>query len=241
MMKRRNMVGALKFDETAPTEFYVFDRAAKKLVATYHAPASFFFHSINAYDKDDTVVLDVVGYDDASVVESLYFAKLLQRAPPSEKFKVQETRRYTLTDISSGEEPTTIRKVNFTRPAPGVYPELPRVNDDYFTKPYTFFYALNLLDPSLPVGATGNSLSKANVETGEYLIWKEENCLPGEPIFIADPNGQEEDDGVLLSVVLDEVKGASFLAVINAKNMEEIARAEVNSVVPFGFHGAFKY
>jgi torulene dioxygenase len=78
------------------------------------------------------------------------------------------------------------------------------------------------------------------METGEHWIWKEDDCKPSEPIFIADPHGQEEDDGVLLSVVLDEVKGASFLAVIDAKNMKEIARAEVNSVVPFGFHGAFK-
>ncbi|KAL8734561.1 MAG: hypothetical protein Q9166_001461 [cf. Caloplaca sp. 2 TL-2023] len=32
---------------------------------------------------------------------------------------------------------------------------------------------------------------------------------PGEPIFVADPNGKEEDNGVLLSVVLDRIIGKS--------------------------------
>lgn len=239
-MQTQSIAGAMKFDSEAPCEFYVFDRSAKKLVATYHAPGFFFFHSINAYEKDDTLVLDVIGYEDASVIESLYFSNLLQKIPSTEKFKVQETRRYLLRDISAIVDPTTARKATWTAPATGVYPELPRVSDNYFATDYTYFYAMNLLDPFESNAVIGNSLCKVDMETGEHWIWKEDDCKPSEPIFIADPHGQEEDDGVLLSVVLDEVKGASFLAVIDAKNMKEIARAEVNSVVPFGFHGAFK-
>ena len=60
---------------------------------------------------------------------------------------------------------------------------------------------------------------------------------PGEPIFLADPDGVDEDDGVCLSVVLDGTKGKSHLLVLDAKTFEEVGRAEMEVVVPFGFHG----
>lgn len=50
---------------------------------------------------------------------------------------------------------------------------------------------------------------------------------------------QREDDGVLLSVVLDGGTGTSFLFVLNASSLEELARAEVPNHIPFGFHGQY--
>lgn len=55
--------------------------------------------------------------------------------------------------------------------------------------------------------------------------------------LIADPEGTEEDDGVLMTVVLDGVRGDSDLLVLEAKTMREVGRANVGSVVGFGFHG----
>lgn len=49
----------------------------------------------------------------------------------------------------------------------------------------------------------------------------------------------EEDDGVLLSVVLDEVEGKSSMVVVDAKEMKEVGRAEMEGVFPVGFHGVF--
>jgi torulene dioxygenase len=37
--------------------------------------------------------------------------------------------------------------------------------------------------------------------------------------------------------VLDAVEKRSYLVVLDAKNMEEIARAEMANVFPIGFHG----
>ena len=44
---------------------------------------------------------------------------------------------------------------------------------------------------------------------------------------------------MLLSVVLDGRTGNSFLLVLDASSLEEIARAEVPHQIPFGFHGQF--
>jgi len=63
--------------------------------------------------------------------------------------------------------------------------------------------------------------------------------VPGEPIFVPSPEAKAEDDGVVLSVVLDGKRTKSMLLVLNARDMTELARAEMEIPFPLGFHGAF--
>jgi len=53
------------------------------------------------------------------------------------------------------------------------------------------------------------------------------------------PEAGAEDDGVLLSLVLDAAAGRSFLLVLDARDLSELARASAPHPVPFGFHGEF--
>lgn len=46
-------------------------------------------------------------------------------------------------------------------------------------------------------------LVKTDVETHASLRWYETECYPGEPVFVAKPGSEREDEGVVLSVVLD--------------------------------------
>ena len=48
----------------------------------------------------------------------------------------------------------------------------------------------------------------------------EAGCSPGEPVFVAAPGAEAEDDGVLLSVVFDARSGRSFLLVLDAADLE---------------------
>ena len=83
-----------------------------------------------------------------------------------------------------------------------------------------------------------NRLVRRSCDDGQDLIWVEEGCYPGKPIFVPKPGGAP-DNGVLLSVVLAANRSTSFLLVLDATTMREIARAQVPHVVPFGFHGSF--
>jgi carotenoid cleavage dioxygenase-like enzyme len=58
-------------------------------------------------------------------------------------------------------------------------------------------------------------------------------------VFVAAPDAGNEAEGVLLSVVLDGRNDSSFLLVLDASSMTEIARAECPHQIPFGFHGNF--
>jgi len=82
------------------------------------------------------------------------------------------------------------------------------------------------------------------------LTWAAQGCFPSEPVFVprseADPlreqQGEEagaEDDGYLLSTVFDCSRQESFLLVLDAAHMTELARCYTGMVIPFDIHGEF--
>lgn len=112
--------------------------------------------------------------------------------------------------------------------------ELPTINPRYATKRNRFCYGL----PSRGLSTLVDTISKTNMDTGEAILWNNPvGHTPGEPIFVARPGGQVEDDGVLLSVVLDGNKGVSYLLCLDATTMKELGRAEVGFAIGLGFHG----
>jgi carotenoid cleavage dioxygenase-like enzyme len=54
------------------------------------------------------------------------------------------------------------------------------------------------------------------------------------------PGAVDEDDGAVLSVVLDAAAGNSYLAVLDARSFSELARVDAPHHIPFGFHGIFR-
>ena len=83
------------------------------------------------------------------------------------------------------------------------------------------------------------SNQQVNVATKEVKSWQAENCYPSEPVFIPNPNAQDEDDGVVLSAVIGIKGQRSFLLVLDAKDMKEIARGYVPVQLKPMIHGEF--
>ena len=114
--------------------------------------------------------------------------------------------------------------------------ELPRINYKRTNmKDYDFMYAAGIHS----IGDFTNRLIKINVKSKDFAVWSEKGCHPGEPVFVARPRGVSEDDGLVLSVVLNSNRGNSFLLVLNAQSFEEIVRAEVPHHIPYGIHGQY--
>ena len=78
-------------------------------------------------------------------------------------------------------------------------------------------------------------------------LWRPEasTAYPGEAVFVPRPEAKDEDDGVLLSVVLEvdlESCRPHFLVALDARTMKEIARANFNHrelQIPPSIHGIF--
>jgi beta,beta-carotene 9',10'-dioxygenase len=200
------------------TRFRVLDLASGDVLATAHGPAFFAFHHINAFERDGEIVLDLCGYDDAGVIGALYLDRV--RSLPLQVPKAA-LHRYRL--------PLSGSRDVIREPLPGdARLDLPRFDYDRCNgRPYRYVYG---------VGNIFEDITKVDLENG-VTRWSEPGCYPGEPVFVRTPGTEREDDGVLLSVVLDAVRGTSFLLILDATDLTEIARARVPHHIPFGFHG----
>lgn len=67
----------------------------------------------------------------------------------------------------------------------------------------------------------------------------EEDTYPSEPVFIADPNGTEDDDGVILTKLHLGQDGETALLVLDAHDLSELARIKSGTISPIDFHGVF--
>lgn len=114
--------------------------------------------------------------------------------------------------------------------------ELPRINyEAHAGKPYRYVWGTGIQTK----GDFLDSIVKIDTQTGKVATWYAAGLYPGEPVFVPSPSAAAEDDGVLLSVVLDIDKELSFLLVLDAASLTEMARAAAPHAIPFHFHGNF--
>jgi beta,beta-carotene 9',10'-dioxygenase len=204
------------------TRFTLVDRATGKATGGFETDACFAFHHVNAYEDGDQVVVDMCAFPDAGIIEDLYLERLRAGKP----VQAPELTRFRLH--------TRDRSVSRERLADGEI-ELPRINYGRCNeRPYRYVWG-NATGPAFWL----EQIVKIDTTDGASLYWSQPGCYPGEPVFVARPQAEAEDDGVLLSVVLDASAGTSFLLVLDAADLRELARARVPHHIPFGFHGQF--
>ncbi len=207
-----------------PARFLIFRRSDGGLETEATADCFFAFHHVNAYEEGGQVHVDIAAYKDAGVVKSLYLDNLRGGNGQSLDLPPIQLRRYTVPLAGGAATSRVIVDQSL---------ELPRINYKHNGRDYAYAYFAGS-DSDLFF----NRLVKVDVRTGAKWTWSEDSCYPGEAVFVASPDARAEDDGVLLSVVLD-TRQSSFLLVLDASNFKEIARATVPHSIPFGFHGQY--
>ena len=248
----RNLLDAMEFEPDRKNIWLVVDRRNDQgLVGMFESDPFFAFHPVNAWEQASEtekekvdIVADIPTYPNLDILKRFYYHNMKGTAPGALNYvdgKGETSKptlmRFKLPGVGSTNIPTTSKpgKVEIVLTAPKEdTPELPTFNPLRATKPSRYIYG---------VCDRGNStffdgLIKYDTETRSSTARVTHAQSPGEPIFLPDPEGQEEDDGVCLSVVLDGTKGKSHLLVLDARSFEEVGRAEMETVVPFGFHGS---
>ncbi len=203
------------------TKFHLFDRATGNGIGPFETDARFAFHHVNSYEEDGEVVVDICTFPDAGIVQDLYLERLRAGKPVApgylERFRISPEAG-SVTSERLIDESLELPRINYGR-----------CNE----RPYRYVWGLGIGHGWL------DRIVKADVVERRSTTWSEENCFPGEPVFVAAPDADDEGEGVLLSIVLDGRKGNSFLLVLDARSLDELARAEVPHHIPFGFHGQF--
>jgi beta,beta-carotene 9',10'-dioxygenase len=210
-------------------QFIVMSKEDGRIVGRYSSSAFFSFHHINAFERDDEVIVDISAYPEARVIDALYLERLRGNAPDVDGSPRSELRRYHLPLHGSSVTYEVLSEYGI---------ELPAINyRRYNTHDYGVAYGVgqNRQHPE----ALDNLLIRVDVRERTTKVWSEANCYPGEPVLAEAPDARAEDDGVILSVVLNANRGNSFLLVLDAHSFEELGRAEVPHHIPQGFHGEF--
>ncbi|KAM3497886.1 hypothetical protein MY10362_008774 [Beauveria mimosiformis] len=246
-----------------PCQWVVVDRSGRGVVARFATPAGFFFHSVNAFEetaKDEEeqgsatrtyLNLDYIHYETTATLYAMYYDVILRRNGAADAFWSDRAtaksmrprfvrRRFALPagveepQISAAAASAATAPEVLSIPAPHVG-ELPTINPAYACRPYRYVYSVPTRGLST---AIGECLAKTDLVTRDALIWSgPKGHTPSEGIFVARPGAVDEDDGVLLSVVLDGEGKRSYLLCLDARTMTETGRAEADFAIAIGLHG----
>ncbi|XP_016060839.1 PREDICTED: beta,beta-carotene 9',10'-oxygenase isoform X2 [Miniopterus natalensis] len=252
----------ISWEPQCTTRFHVVNKCSGELLPGKYCSKPFVtFHQINAFEDQGCVVIDLCCQDDGRSLE-IYQLQNLRKAGKEldQVYNSAATsfpRRFVLPlhvslDAPEGENlsPLSYSSASATKQADGkiwctyenLYPEnleggieFPQINYGQVSgKKYRFFYGCGFQH------LVGDSLVKVDVVNKTLKVWREDGFYPAEPVFVPVPGTSEEDGGVILSVVITPNQNKSnFLLVLDAKNFEELGRAEVPVQMPYGFHGTF--
>lgn len=224
----RNFMDAYSFRKDVDTEFTIISRHGKGVIAKYKTSAFFCFHTINAFERDDAIHIDLCYYDDTTILDDFKLPDLASATAISPA----TFARFTLPNISAAssrgsDEP---KHASIRRFTDGTI-ELPRIHPKFKQQDYRFVYGISNENQVF------DAIVKLDVTNGKRVIWTDANAIAAEPIFVPNPDGKEEDDGCVLVTVLDANAKKSSLIVLDAKSMKEVANAQVPQIIPFHFHG----
>jgi len=226
LLMGRTILDSYQWRPLRGTRFTVVERATGAVVSRTRTEAFFCFHQVNAFEDGDDLVVDLPVMPGEQGLKQFLLAELMST---SARTPAGELRRYR---VPTGGGPITYRLLS-TAPV-----EFPRIAYEQVSgQPYRYVFGVGTLESRTT--SFGDRLVKIDVETGAVRTWSEPGCFPGEPIPVAPPGppAPREDDGVLLSLVLDGVARRSFLLVLDAGTLTELARVPLPHPVPHGFHG----
>uniref|UniRef100_A0A8K9USY5 Retinoid isomerohydrolase RPE65 n=1 Tax=Oncorhynchus mykiss TaxID=8022 RepID=A0A8K9USY5_ONCMY len=256
-----NYMDCFESNETMGTWFHLATKdPAEYIEHKFRTSAFNLFHHINSYEDDGFIVVDLCTWKGHEFVYNyLYLANLRENWEEVKKAAMRapqpEVRRYVLPmDVHKEEQGKNLISLPYTTAT-----AVMRSDGTIWLEPEVLFsgprQAPLFLYHLMPLNICHIISQKIFLirlnQSFEFLyhcsfrdtwVWQEPDSYPSEPIFVQTPDSVEEDDGVLLSIVVnpgaDQRPG--YLLILNARDLTEIARAEVEVIIPVTFHGMYK-
>ncbi|MFM6012285.1 MAG: carotenoid oxygenase family protein [Dolichospermum sp.] len=214
----------LIFEKHRPSRFGIIPRHGDNSnIRWFECPSCYVFHTLNAYEVGDEVVLIACRMNSTNVLISndTY-------SDPLEGIPFLHRWRFNLSTGTVTEEQLD--------DVPG---EFPRVNENLLGRKTQYGYLGKIVSGQNPLfdGVIKYDFENGTSQTHEFG----KNRYGGESVFVPSPNATSEDQGWLVTFVYDENSQRSELLVINAEDMtsEPIARVIIPQRVPYGFHGTW--
>ncbi|RHW24867.1 carotenoid oxygenase [Nocardioides immobilis] len=173
------------------------------------------FHSMNAYDEGDSVVVDVVRHPKMFASE---FRGPVEDPPTLDRWTI---------DLNAG-------KVREER-ADDRAQEFPRVDERRLGRRHRYGYAVaaDLRDLSNNTLLHRHDRVAGTSTTRSFGPGR----LAGEFVFVESGPDAAEDDGVLMGFVYDAAEATTDLRILDAATLDDVASVHVPHKIPAGFHG----
>jgi all-trans-8'-apo-beta-carotenal 15,15'-oxygenase len=194
---------------------------------TFEIPSGFVFHHANAFEQGSELVIDSICYASLPSVEP----DADFRQTNFEALAPGQLWRFRL-NLETG---TTQQEMLEERCC-----EFPTIHPDHVGRPYRYVY---LAAADAPTGnAPNQAILKLDLDSGQSQLWTAApKGFVSEPVFVPKPGGTAEDDGWLLAMVFDAECDRSYVAILDASDLERgtVARLYLKHHVPYGLHGSF--
>ena len=200
-------------------------------VANVSVPHLFITHVLGSYEDEQTNLLhfDVLKYFDASPYNYWTIIDVMLKGEPHpdnwttvERYSLNMTN-WQLTEIKNLIQVEAHGSFDFSK-----------INPAYLRKPYKYAYMTQ------NVFNLHGAVVKLNVDEGTLII-KElpDGHFPTEPIFVARPEGTDEDDGIILMSGVDGAQEKGFIMIYDAKTLEELYHGTAPEKTLLGLHSKF--
>ena len=213
----------LMFESDKPSRFGIVPRHGDNSnIRWFESPTCYVFHTLNAYEMGDEVVLIACRMNSTNVLMQDTGSALEENIPQLYQWRFNlntgEVSEEKLDDVAS---------------------EFPRVNENFLGRRTRYGYAGRMTSDPMPLfdGVIKYDLDNSNSQTHKFAS----GCYGGEAVFAPNPNAQDEDEGWLITFVYNSKEETSELVVIDAKDVasEPVARVLIPQRVPYGFHGTW--
>lgn len=215
---------ALMFESEQPARFVIMPRYGDQdSIRWFEAPACYVFHTLNAYEEGEEVVLIACRMSSTNVLVN-------DRSFKDPEGDIPRLHRWRF-NLSKG----TVQEENL-EPTPS---EFPALNDLWLGHPTRYGYTAQMAEAETPL-FEGVIKHDFREKTSQFHGFGE-GRYGSDPSFVPRPDATAEDDGWLLTLIHDHQENTSELLVIDAQNFtaEPVAKIMIPQRVPYGFHSVW--
>ncbi|AVH65073.1 9-cis-epoxycarotenoid dioxygenase [Nostoc sp. 'Peltigera membranacea cyanobiont' 213] len=214
----------MMFERDRPSRFGIVPRHGDNSnIRWFESPSCYVFHTLNAYEDGDEVVLIACRMSSTSVLSS-------DDSQPDPEGNIPRLYRWRF-NLNTG----TVREEMLD----DVASEFPRINENLLGRQTRYGYTNKMANSPLPLfeGIIKYDFSSGKSQTHEFG----QGRYGGEAVFAPRPGAIAEDDGWLVTFIHDENSNTSELVLVNAQDLtaEPVARVIIPQRAPYGFHGTW--